>query len=92
MVTLRFMRVGRKKRPSFRLIAIDKASRRDGRAIEELGFYGPTQNPPVITVKEEPLIGWLNKGAEPSETVESVLKQAGIWQKWLAQKPAPAKN
>jgi small subunit ribosomal protein S16 len=90
LVTLRFSRTGRSKKPSFRLFAIDKADKRDGRALEELGYYNPTENPPKITVKEEQTIAWLNKGAEPSETVESVLKQVGVWQKWLAQKPAPA--
>lgn len=85
MVRLRLRRMGKKKQPSYRLVAADKRSPRDGRFIEILGHYNPRTEPVVINFKEEKVIDWLRKGAMPSETVIRLLKKAGIWQKFSQQ-------
>lgn len=82
MVTLRLRRTGKKKQPSYRLVAAEKTSPRDGRFIELLGYYNPRTEPPVVEFKEEKVIDWLRKGAQPSDTVKRLLKNAGIWNKF----------
>ena len=86
MVVLRLRRMGKKKQPTYRLVVTDSRSPRDGRFIEILGHYNPRTEPAVIEFKEEKVIDWLRKGAKPSNTVERLLKQSGIWQKHVQLK------
>ena len=81
MVKIRLTRIGSKKKPFYRLVAADTRSPRDGRFIEILGFYNPHADPIEIRLNAERIISWLQKGAQPSDTVKSLLKQAGVWQK-----------
>ena len=82
MVRLRLKRVGKKKQPTYRLVAIDKRAPRDGRFIESLGHHNPRTEPKTTVFKEERILDWLQKGASPTETVIRLLKEAGIWQKF----------
>lgn len=75
-VVIRLKRVGTLKRPSYRIVVSDSRRPRDGRYIEEVGFYEPTQNPPLVKVKAERVRHWLKVGARPSETVKSLFKKA----------------
>lgn len=85
-VKLRLKRMGAKKAPFYRIVAADSRSPRDGRFIEQLGTYDPTKNPAVVTVKEEEVLAWLEKGAQPSETVRNLLSQKGIMKKFADSK------
>jgi len=82
MVRIRLRRVGRKKQPSYRLVAADKESPRDGRFIEVLGYYNPRTEPATIKLKEDRIFDWLGKGAQPSESAEKVMKAAGAWERY----------
>lgn len=75
---IRLARHGRKGQPFFRIVVQDREAPRDGRFIETLGFYNPKPNPPLIRVKSDRALYWLEKGAEPSETVASLFKRQGI--------------
>lgn len=77
MVRLRLRRVGRKKQPSYRIIAADKEAPRDGKFLEIVGFYNPRTEPETITLKEDRIFDWLSKGAQPSDSVARILKTAG---------------
>jgi len=79
--TIRLRRMGAKKNPFYRLVVCDSASRRDGRPIEEIGYYDPTKKPHEIKVDEIRALDWLTKGAQPSDTVKSLLSQVGIMEK-----------
>lgn len=78
MVKLRLKRMGQKKAPFYRVIAADARAPRDGRFIEEIGYYDPTKDPSVIKIDAEKAQKWLNAGAQPTETVAKLLKIAGI--------------
>jgi small subunit ribosomal protein S16 len=75
---LRLTRMGSKKRPFYRLVAVNSAERRDGRALEYLGYYNPMTDPVVIKLDEENIRKWMDRGAKPSDTVKSLFKQAGF--------------
>jgi small subunit ribosomal protein S16 len=75
-VRIRLTRLGSKKRPFYRIVAIDSQARRDGRALEYLGFYNPMEKTPVIKIDQEKLKHWLDRGAQPTDTVRSLIKQA----------------
>jgi len=77
-VRIRLKRMGGKKKPFYRLVVADSRAARDGRFIEELGYYDPIADPVVINIDEEKAIGWLRKGARPSDTARRLLKQAGV--------------
>lgn len=77
-VKLRMTRMGAKKRPFYRIVAADSRSPRDGRFIEEIGTYDPNQEPSVVKIDEEAAKKWLQTGAQPTETVAKLFKQAGI--------------
>lgn len=92
MVKLRLTRVGKKKQPSYRLVAAPSRAPRDGRFIEILGHYNPLTNPPTVVFKEERIMHWLKEGAQPTESVQKLLTSAGIWQKFTGKPvtyPAP---
>ncbi len=75
---IRLRRMGAKKAPFYRLIVADSRTPRDGRFIEEIGYYDPTKDPIVLKVNEEKALYWLKTGAQPSETVKSLLNKAGV--------------
>ena len=77
-VKIRLRRMGQKKAPFYRIIVADSRSPRDGKFIEEIGYYDPTQEPSVIKVDEEAAKKWLNNGAQPTEQVGKIFKVAGI--------------
>lgn len=77
-VKIRLRRMGQKKAPFYRIVVADSRSPRDGRFIEEIGYYDPTKEPSVISVDEEAAKKWLANGAQPTQTVEKILKSAGI--------------
>ncbi len=86
MVKLRLKRMGAKKQPSYRIVAADSRAPRDGRFIEILGFYNPRTNPAEVIIDEEKVLKWLNNGAQPSDTVRSILSKEGIMKKFHEQK------
>ena len=75
MVTMRLSRIGSKKRPYYRIVVIDKRRARNGRFLEVIGQYNPIANPVQMEVNAERAQHWLSKGAEPSETVRSILRK-----------------
>ncbi|HVB09518.1 MAG TPA: 30S ribosomal protein S16 [Bacillota bacterium] len=78
MVRIRLRRMGAKKHPFYRLVVADNTSPRDGRFIEEIGYYNPTVQPPVIHLEAERALHWLRQGAQPSDTARSLLSRAGL--------------
>ena len=70
------MRTGAKKRPSYRIVVKEKQSKRDGAYLENLGTYNPTREPAEINIKSERIQYWISKGAQPSDTVLRLIKQA----------------
>ena len=87
-VKIRLMRVGKKKQPTYRIVVADGRSPRDGRFIEILGQYAPRQEPSVINIDNERALHWLRNGAQPTETVEKILKISGAWETFTAGKSA----
>lgn len=81
MVKIRLRRMGAKKRPFYRVVVADSRSPRDGRYIEELGYYDPTKEPAVIKIDEDKAVAWINKGAQPTDTARSLLKKTGVLHK-----------
>ncbi len=79
---IRLKRMGAKKAPFYRFVVADSRSPRDGRFVEEMGYYNPTKNPPVIQIDEELALKWLGTGATPTDTVRSILSGAGILKKF----------
>lgn len=77
-VKMRLTRMGAKKAPFYRVIVADSRSPRDGRFIEELGYYNPLTNPAEIKIDAEKAKKWLGNGAQPTETVKSLLKKSGV--------------
>ncbi len=77
-VKMRLRRMGRKKSPFYRIVVADSRSPRDGKCIEEIGTYDPNLEPSSVKVNEELAKKWLANGAQPTETVAKLLKQAGI--------------
>jgi small subunit ribosomal protein S16 len=83
---IRLTRMGRKKRPFYRIVVMDSKARRDGAAIENLGYYNPVVEPADIRIDEEKALDWLQKGAIPTDTVKSILKKVGVMNKFYEQK------
>ena len=77
-VKIRLKRMGAKKAPFYRVIVADSRSPRDGRFIDELGYYDPNQEPSVVKIDAEKANQWIANGAQPTETVEKLLKIAGV--------------
>ena len=78
MVRIRLRRVGGKSQPSYRIVAADKESPRDGRFLEILGSYNPRTEPATIQLQEDRIYDWMSKGAQPSESVAKIFKSAGL--------------
>ncbi|MCE7079947.1 30S ribosomal protein S16 [Streptomyces sp. ST2-7A] len=87
-VKIKLKRLGKIRSPHYRIIVADSRTRRDGRAIEEVGLYHPVQNPSRIEVDSERVQYWLGVGAQPTEPVTAILKVTGDWQKFKGL-PAP---
>lgn len=81
-VAIRLRRLGAKKRPIYRLVAIDSRRAREGRFIDMMGYYNPIVKPAVINIDQEKVFKWLNQGAQPSDTVRTLFSQIGINEKW----------
>ncbi|MFS8639811.1 MAG: 30S ribosomal protein S16 [Symbiobacteriaceae bacterium] len=79
---IRLKRMGMKKSPSYRLVVTEASSPRDGRFVEEIGYYDPTKNPAVLKIDEEKALNWLLKGATPTETTRALLSKAGVLKKF----------
>ncbi|MBR0381818.1 MAG: 30S ribosomal protein S16 [Eubacterium sp.] len=77
-VKMRLKRMGKKKHPIYRIVVADARSPRDGRNIDEIGFYDPNVEPADVRIDEEAAKDWLSKGAQPTDTVARLLKSAGI--------------
>ena len=75
-VKIRLRRMGAKKQPSYRVVVADSRYPRDGRFIEEIGFYDPTVEPPVIRIDQEKAQQWNKNGAQPTDTVRALIKKA----------------
>ena len=78
-VKLRLMRMGKTKQPTYRVVAADSRSPRDGRFIEIVGTYEPRQEPSKIVIDNDKAVDWLRKGAKPTERVQKLLEQSGAW-------------
>ncbi|MFO7767849.1 MAG: 30S ribosomal protein S16 [bacterium] len=89
-VSMRLRRTGKKKQAYFRVVVADSRSPRDGRFIEILGNYDPTQNPAKIEIDEERALHWLKSGAQPSDTVRSLLSKQGILARLAEEEPGHA--
>jgi len=81
-VKLRLTRMGRKKRPFYRIVAVDSRAPRDGAYLENLGYYDPLKEPAEVKIKEERVLYWLGVGAIPTDTVRSLLRREGVLFKW----------
>ena len=78
MVKIRLRRMGAKKAPFYRVVVADSRFARDGRFIEEIGYYDPTKEPSVVKIDAEKAKQWLDNGAQPTDTVREILKQAAV--------------
>lgn len=78
---IRLQRHGAKKRPFYQVVIADERSRRDGRFIENVGYYDPTKSPALLKLNVEKVVAWLDKGAQPTDTVNQILKKEGILEK-----------
>ncbi len=82
MVRLRLWRGGKKKQPIYRIVVADSRAARNGKYLEAIGRYNPTVHPLEITVKDDRLYLWLKRGAQPTDTVRSLLQRKGLWLRW----------
>jgi small subunit ribosomal protein S16 len=78
---IRLKRMGAKKNPFYRVVVSDSRSPRDGRFIDEIGIYNPTKDPAIIEIDTEKALKWIETGAQPSDTVKSLFKKAGVYNK-----------
>ena len=88
--TIRLQRTGRKAQASFRIVVSDSAEQRDGPAIETIGIYNPRTRPSLIRLDAAAALNWLHEGAQPSDTVVSIFRKAGVWEKYKAGTTADA--
>ncbi|MGL4362516.1 MAG: 30S ribosomal protein S16 [Cellulosilyticaceae bacterium] len=77
-VKIRLKRMGQKKAPFYRIVVADSRSPRDGRFIEEVGYFNPCKEPNELSVNKEAVEKWLSNGAQPTETVKTLIKKSGI--------------
>lgn len=81
-VKIRLKRIGAKKAPFYRVVVADSRSPRDGRFIEEIGYYNPVKQPAEVKIDEDKALEWLQNGAQPSDTVRSLLSRAGVMKRY----------
>jgi len=89
-VKIRLMRVGKKKQPTYRVVVADGRSPRDGRFIEIIGQYAPRQDPSFCEINADSALAWLRKGAQPTEQVQKLLIEQGVWAQYEADRSKPA--
>ena len=89
MVKIRLRRVGRKHKPIYRVVVANSRAPRDGKFIEIIGHYNPLTNPAAVDINEEKALKWLNSGAQPTDTVYSLLRKLGIMDKFKQRKEIP---
>ena len=77
-VKIRLKRMGSNKKPFYRIVVADSRSPRDGKFIEEIGYYNPVSQPKQVKINDEKAVKWLSNGAQPTDTVKSLLKKAGV--------------
>ncbi len=82
MVKIRLARMGKKKQPIYKIVAADSKAPRDGRFLEAVGIYDPRSTPSNVQIKETVLFKWLKRGAQPTDTVHSLIKREGLMLKW----------
>ena len=87
-VKIRLKRMGAKKKPFYRLVVADSRSPRDGRFIEEVGFYNPISHPAEVRIEDEKVIKWMLNGAQPTDTVKDLFKKYGVMEKFEQSKKA----
>ncbi len=87
-VKLRLMRMGKTKQPTYRIVAADSRSPRDGRFIEIVGNYDPRQEPSVVNIDNDKAVKWLRQGAQPTDRVQKLLQISGAWEQFQAAKSA----
>jgi small subunit ribosomal protein S16 len=85
-VRIRLKRIGAHKAPFYRIVVSNSRSPRDGRFIEEIGYYNPVANPAVVNIDEEKALKWLQDGAQASDTVRNLLSKAGVMKKFHESK------
>lgn len=85
-VKIRLKRMGSKKKPFYRIVVADSRSPRDGKFIEEIGYYNPVSQPKQVKINDEKAIKWLSNGAQPTDTVKSLLTKEGVIEKFEASK------
>ncbi|MBL7067296.1 MAG: 30S ribosomal protein S16 [Candidatus Marinimicrobia bacterium] len=81
-VRIRLLRMGRKKKPFYRIVVMDSRTRRDGRYLDKIGYYNPVTKPAEVSIDKDKVLEWLKKGAEPSQTVFNLLQKEGIALDW----------
>ena len=91
-VKLRLKRMGGKQKPFYRIVAADSRFPRDGRFIETVGTYNPLKGADVVSLEEDKILSWLSKGAEPTDTVRSILSSKGIMKKFAESKKTTKKT
>ena len=89
-VKIRLKRMGKIRDPRYRVVAMDSRTKRDGRAIEEIGIYQPTENPSLIQIDSQRVQYWLSVGAQPTEQVLALLKLTGDWASFKGEKAESA--
>jgi small subunit ribosomal protein S16 len=85
-VKIRLAQRGKKKNRTYRVVVADSRSPRDGKFIEDLGFYNPHHNPSKVEIDVEKAVSWLDKGAQPSERAQKLLEISGAWAQWRSSK------
>ena len=85
-VRIRLTQRGKKKNRTFRVIVADSRSPRDGKFIEDLGYYDPHHNPSMVEIDVDKAVAWLDKGAQPSERAQKILEISGAWAQWRSSK------
>ena len=90
MVRIRLRRVGLKGQPSYRIVIADKEAPRDGRFIEIVGFYNPRTQPATMNIDEAKVFDWMNKGAQPTESVAQIFKTTGTLDRYARLKKGEA--
>ena len=85
-VKIRLAQRGKKKTRTYRVVVADARSPRDGKFIEDIGFYNPHDNPSTVDINVEKAVSWLDKGAQPSERAQKLLEISGAWAQWRSAK------
>jgi len=87
MLKIRLMRIGKKKKPVYRVVVAPSQNPRSGKYVEIVGHYNPITDPAQIQLNEERVLHWLRTGAQPTDTVQHLLKITGVWEKFQSNTP-----